>query len=527
MRKIFFLIFLIAAKFTYSQLARLTFFDKQKYTMNIKRSVVVGTPFSKAIRSVYLNNIVPDKDGGYLKYYIVKANSGSTSKGPYMHFMNLDKNLTIKSEKETYLFPQGENSIEPVIAFEQDKKLNLITASSDKDYKTLSLAYWQFSLVDFSIVKQNIGLTTFPFNKAKYYDFKFTRSADSKTFGLIVLEEGGKKDSVIAHSLFLTEGLNTTYNGSLALPFATGKGRINSVKITPDGSIFALFDYVEGKNDDYTINTMLIAAKKKQQLIAFEHKGEPLINCAFNLSPTGNVMVAGLIQPSKKGYTPGFVAGHLEDVKFEIDKEEIFTKALLSQINDAGENGLEKEYYVRAIIGRPSGAIDIILNYCKQKETSRNQGGDYYTVTEVSDMVVLSYDKNKLIATNIFPRALEHWEPRTFHVTNNQAFSTPEVFTIGNDLYIMQLDNPSNLLGSKKKLKRTDFTDCSMVLSKIDAAYKITQQELVKFKKKTDFPSYFEFDIEKIDDRHYIFVSDKFRVFTKKVKSSSALVEIY
>ena len=120
-------------------------------------------------------------------------------------------------------------------------------------------------------------------------------------------------------------------------------------------------------------------------LVPLEYKGEPLIHCAFGLSPAGNVLAAGLMQPSKKGYTPGFVVGHLKDLKFEIDKEEVFTNELLSELNDAGDNGLEKEYYVRAINERPNGNVDIILNYCKQKETTRNQSGDYYTVTSISN----------------------------------------------------------------------------------------------------------------------------------------------
>src|SRR6476661_3615366 len=119
-KKLFLFLFLFCITNSYAQLAKLTPTGEQQYRVNLSKSVVVLTPFSKAIRSTHLSNIIPDGAGGYLKFLVLKGNHGETKAGPYVHFMKLDRKLTIKSETEVSLTSPGSENMEPVSSFESD-----------------------------------------------------------------------------------------------------------------------------------------------------------------------------------------------------------------------------------------------------------------------------------------------------------------------------------------------------------------------------------------------------------------------
>ena len=177
--------FLLGAGSSFCQLAKVTLTDEQKYAHNIKRDIVIVTPFSKNIRSVSVGDLIPDPSGGYIKFRIMKSNVGSTKAEPYAHFMKLDNKLNIVSRKETTL-PTSDPSYEPIGTFETPGMLNLLMSSIDKEGKTMRISYWQFNLANFELLKKDIPLVDFPFNKSKDYDFMICHTNDHKNFGLTI-----------------------------------------------------------------------------------------------------------------------------------------------------------------------------------------------------------------------------------------------------------------------------------------------------------------------------------------------------
>lgn len=209
-RTLFTLFTLFSFTGSIAQLAKLTTIGEQQYRLNISRPAVVVTPFSKAIRSTSMSDIIADNAGGYLKYLVLKGQHGSTKPGAYVHFMKLDRKLAIKSETELALLTEGSENMHPVSAFKQGNALHLITAGPDKNLTGFNLTYWQVDIEALSLVKKNIALTSLPFSKNKEYDFYSQEQKNGKGFMMTVLEEGGKKENSILHSLtFVKESSKT------------------------------------------------------------------------------------------------------------------------------------------------------------------------------------------------------------------------------------------------------------------------------------------------------------------------------
>ena len=522
---------LLFASSTFCQLAKVTFTDEQKYAHHIKRGVVIVTPFSKAIRSVSVADLIPDPTGGYIKFRIAKANVGSTKSEPYASFIKLDNMLNITSQKETTL-PTDDPSFEPVGTFDASGKLNLLMSSIEKGEKVMRISYWQFDLGSFALLKKNIPLVDFPFDKSKKYDFMICHSRDQKSFGLTVLEEGDKKDAAILHTASFASDLTRLFKVTTQLPYLSNKGKINDTEMADNGAIYSLLDYTDSKKDDFMVNTLLVSTKEKQQLVPLMYKGEPIINSAFFITAQNEVLIAGMNPPSKKDYCTALVFGRLNNLtQFLIDREETFNKELLGKLGNADERGLKKDYYVRSISQRPNGMIDVVLNYCKQERYSTSSmdvgGGRLAQTTEVEDLVVLSYNNNMAVATHHIPRRLAQEEKGMITMVNKQKFSIPQVFTVNNDLYLLHLDNPLNFVEEKKKkINLTNFYDCSLMLSRLDAKGKITQQQLISFERKTAFPYYLNFRVNKMNDQNYVLTAEKYKILSKDVTSSGALLKI-
>ena len=511
------------------QLAKVPLTDEQKYAHNIKRGVVILTPFSKNIRSVSVGDLIPDPSGGYIKFKILKANVGSTKSEPYAHFMKLDTRMNIVSQKETTL-PTDDPSFEPIGTFETPGMLNLLMSSIDKEGRTMRISYWQFNLSNFALLQKDVPLVDFPFDKSKDYDFRICNSDDKKNFGLTILEEGARKDPAILHTASFGNDLTRHFKVTTTLPYLSNKGNINSTEMTANGAIYSLLDYTDGKKDDFKVNTLLMATREKQQLIPLIYKGEHLINSAFFISAQNEVLVAGLNPPGRKDYCSALVFGKVsKEAQFVVEREETFSKDLLDKLANADERGLKKDYYVRSISQRPNGLVDVVLNCCKPNLYSpgtTTSGGTSHQ-TEVGDLVILTYKNNVAVATHHLPRKLSQTEKGMVTRVNKQRFSTPQVFGINNDLYLLHLDNPSNFMGTGgKKISETNFYDCGLMLSRLDEKGKITQQQLISFEKKTPFPYYLNFNVNKIDNQHYVLTAERYKIFSKNVTSAGALVRI-
>jgi hypothetical protein len=111
---------------------------------------------------------------------------------------------------------------------------------------------------------------------------------------------------------------------------------------------------------------------------------------------------------------------------------------------------------------------------------------------------------------------------------NVQNFSVPVVAAIGNDLYLMYVDNQDNLQGpnNTKKLKSDHLGKADFVMVKISPDFKTKQQHLVSFHKNPEFPDYYNFEIDKLGDKAYMLSSDKARAFSKTMKLATALLTI-
>ena len=487
------------------------------------------TPFSKAVRSMSMIGMVADNQGGYVRFVFAQANVGVTRKGPYVHFMKLDGKLKIKSQSDTYLSLDDKTNIQPVAGFETGKYLTMVTASSDEGLNNLHLAYWQFDLENFTVVKKNVSLVSFPFNKNKDYEFRYYRTKDLKKFGLTILEEGKKKEASILHCVSLNDDFSTNYKRSITLPFSGRDGNIVQTVITSNGNICTLLSYPARKKDDFLVSDILVASKDQEHLIPFLYKEEPVINCAIGLSGTGDLMAGGMTSPSKKGYITSFVLGKIRNGnKWEFLKEEVFTESLLTSLNKADKRGVRKDYHVRSISGRANGTVDVIVHYCLQE---RNFGGGtnttVYDLGEISDALIFSYENEKLVSTIPIKRNLEY-NGRTGTKTNPQYLGISKVFTIENDLYLMYFDNPSNTIGINDggKIKSVDFTKGTFKLARIDKNNKPTQQQLIQFERHGHFSLFYDLDIHTFNEKKYILSTDKYKFLSKNVRTESILLEL-
>lgn len=510
-----------------AQLAKVTLSKEQKYEMNLKRGgPAVVTPLSKSFVTVFLDGVIEDSDG-YIRYNIVKGRVGSTQKGPYINFMKLDRQMSIVSQKEVHLAPDGDGVLEPVAVLAHDGKLSLVTATAASAGQ-VTFASWQFDLSGFQLVKKGVEIASFPFNAKKSYSFRMAKSEDRKALGLLVLEEGSKKEPAVVHYVGFNDAFQAAWKRSIPLPFAAEQGTIAKTDLAPDGTFYALLDYTARK-EEHTMSQVLVATKDRQQFIGLEHKGEPLVNCATSLSRSGDMLVAGLTIPSKKGYSQTLVLGRITpDKNLVTDKEEALTGTLTEGLDNSDERGIKKDYWVRSISERGAGTIDVVFNYCRQSSNAPVSGSsmDRYYETEVSDLMVLSYEKGKLVSRNLFKRNLRQVEQGMGHVVDRQSFSVPRVFSTGSDLYLLYLDNPNNTVGEKKKLKLADFSQASLVLSRIDGTNKVTRQSLLDFERGSGFPTFFALEVDGISEKKYFLTSDQHRVFSKEVKTASAILEL-
>lgn len=532
MKAFLFFLALSAAIAANSQLAKLTTTGEQEYRLNIKRGGMVVTPFTKAIRSTVLGDIIEDSAGGYLQFKVIKGGSGSTKKGAYVHFMKLDRKLNIKSENETHLIAEGSENMQPVSAYRNGNFLYLITAGPDTEMSNFILTYWQFDISTLSLLKKNVSLVTLPFNKNKEYDFRTFFLKNDKGFVMTLLEEAGKKENSVLHCLSFSENLAPGYKRSITLPFAADKGTIAETIVDNEETVYCLLTYPHEKNENIILNSLLVSTKEKNVVLDLKHGEGNLINGAIGLSAKNGLLFSGLIWPGKKDYCYGLVLGKVTpEGKMEITKEESFAASLLDVLEKSDKQGLKTDYYIRSITQRDNGVTDVVLNYVFKQggwsSAGALQSHSYSSSVEISDAVILSYDKNQLVSTIPIKRNLEENTTRGSYGVNRQKFSIPRVFTKSNDLYVMYFDNPSNTIGANdgKKPKWTDFSRGSLVLAKIDEKYKPLQQELILFDKDGDFRSFYELSVKDINEKRYILRTDKYG-YTRNVKTVSILLEM-
>ena len=155
-------------------------------------------------------------------------------------------------------------------------------------------------------------------------------------------------------------------------------------------------------------------------------------------------------------------------------------------------------------------------------------GSNYSSETSISDAVIFSFDKGKLVSTLPVKRNMRHNMQYSSYRIRVQNFSIPRVFTRGEDLYLIYFDNPDNSIGTMdgKKPKWCDFTKGSLVLAKIDKNLKPTRQQLIQFDDDGDFKLFYELSINDVDQSRYILTSRHYKVFSKNVKTASILVDI-
>lgn len=528
-----FLLAVIISLSSRAQLAKLTYADEQKFRMNLSKSVVLVTPFSKNIRSVTLGDVVPYKVDSFVRFTVLKANAGSTKQGPYVHFMKLDKRLVIKSEAETFLLEDGSASLEPIAAFETGSTLNLITASADKNVANLQFAYWSFNLADFSLTKRAVPLANLAFGKDKQYDFRLQRTDDEKRFGLTVFEEGSRKEAPVLHCLAFNNDLSLDYKRSVTLPFVGKNGELVNTLMTNDGTVSVLINQPHPDRDEIKTSSLLLLTKSKEQIVPLTHKGEPLVRCAVGLNSAGQTVIGGLTWPSKKGNTTGLVVGKIAPASgLGVLMEEALEESLLKTLDNADGKGLKAGYSVRSVSERENGTLDVVLNYCTfdMGSVTRFEMGGSSTrssaETVISDAVVLSYNAGKRTATIPIKRNLRYNTQYNIHVVNEQLFSIPQVFSQNNTLYLLYYDNPANAIGETEKPKWADFKHGSLALAKIDAANKPSRQELILFGEDQNFDDFYRLMVNRVDAKRFMLTANKYKLFSKDVKTSSILLDV-
>ena len=496
----------------------------------MKRGFAIVTPFSKAIRSYGLGDLIDAPDGGYIRFIVAKGQTGGSKDGAYIHFEKMDRKLNIKSEREEFLIGEGSANVLPIGAYETKDVLNIITALPGKGTGMVDFRCWQFDLASLSLRKANMDLTSVEINESNQYDFN-TISLANGGFVITMLEEGNKKQNPKFHCLWFDQNQKLTKQLSQTLPYLGNKGQISKTLVGKNNEVYGLLSYPDPKNDEVVVNTLMKFADDKADLVPLNYKEGSLVNCAISLSPTKGLLIGGLLWPGKKEYCTGLVlAGLGNDGKLNVISEESFSPSLLDLLSEADKKkGLKLEYYVRSVSERSNGVVDVIINYCSQ---SGGWTGYYsrtpFNSTTIYDAVIFSFDNSRLVSTLPIKRNIEHNTQYGGYVVTPNSFSIPQVFTRGDNLYLMYFDNPGNTIGATdgKKPKWVDFTKGSLVLARIDKSFKPTRQELIQFDKDGDFRLFNELKAIKINDDQFILRSDKYAVFSKNVKTASILVDI-
>lgn len=530
MKAPFTFLFLLLLVTSQAQLAKLSFTGEQQYRHNLKRGFAVATPFSKSIRSYSVGDLVEDPSGGYVKFMVVKGQTGSSKDGAYVHFMKLDRKLNIKSEKEEYLIGEGSANALPIGVYNTKNALNIITAMPGKAQGTIDLKSWEFDIASLSLRKGNADLATVAINGSKEYDFN-TLELKNGGFVMTMLEEGSKKQNSVLHCLWFDGALKLTSKQEQVLPYFSNKGQIMKTLTGANNEVYCLLSYPDEKDEEVLVNTVLVFANGKNQLVPLTYKEGALVNCAIGLSPTKGLLLGGLIWPGKKDYSTGLLLAKVNnDGKLEVIKEESFAASLLDQLSEADtKKGVKLEYYVRSVTERTNGVVDAVINYCSQGSGWTG----YYSRTPVSsttlyDAVIFSFDNDRLAATLPIKRNIDQYTQYGGYRVMPNTFGIPQVFTQGDALYLMYFDNPGNTIGTNdgKKPKRVDFSKGTLMLARIDKNYKPTQQELIQFDKDGDFRSFYELRTNQIRDKQFTLITNKYAVFSKNVKTASILVDI-
>ncbi|HYO22755.1 MAG TPA: hypothetical protein VER36_10140, partial [Flavisolibacter sp.] len=481
------------------------------------------------IRSYSVGDLVEDPSGGYVKFMVVKGQTGSSKDGAYVHFMKLDRKLNIKSEKEEYLIGEGSANALPIGVYNTKDALNIITAMPGKATGTIDLKSWEFDIPSLSLRKGNGDLTSVDINGSKEYDFN-TLQLKNGGFVMTMLEEGSKKQNSVLHCLWFDGTLKLTNKQTQALPYFSNKGQIIKTLTGADNEVYCLLSYPDEKDEEVLVNSLLVFANGKNQLVPLNYKDGTLVNCAIGLSKNG-LLLSGLIWPGKKDYSTGLLLAKVSnDGKLEAIREESFATSLLDQLSEADtKKGVKLEYYVRSVSERTNGVVDVVMNYC-------SQGGGwtgFYSRTPVRsttlyDAVIFSFENGRLASTLSLKRNIEQNTQYGGYVVMPNTFGIPEVFTQGDALYLMYFDNPGNLIGSNdgKKPKWVDFSKGTLMLARIDKNFKPTQQELIQFDKDGEFRSFYELRTNQLRDKQFILSTNKYAVFSKNVKTASILVDI-
>src|SRR5215203_4155183 len=528
MKTVFVVLFVFTTLASSAQLAKLSPTGQQEYRINLKRGFAFVTPFSKSIRSYSVADMIENPAGGYIKFNVIKGESGDSKNGAYIHFIKLDRRLNITSEKEEFLIAEGSANAIPVGVYSTEDALNIITALPGKTTGTIDLRYWQFDLASLTLRQGNTGLTSLPINPSNEYDLNTIKLDDEKGFIMTVMEEGSKKQNAVLHCLWFDKDLKLTNKQTTALPYLSNKGQLIKTLVAANG-VYCLLGYPDDKDDDVAVNSVMMFTNGKSRLVPLTDKEGALVNCAIALSATKGLLLGGMVWAGKKEYCSGLVTATISNEgKLENVHEENFPSPLLDLLSEADtKKGVKRDYYVRSISERTNGVVDVVINHCSQNS---GWAGQYsrtpFTSANIYDVVVFSFDKDRLVSTIPIKRNIEQYSERGMYVITPQTFGVREVFTVGDDLYIMYFDNPGNTIGTNKKPKWVDFSKGRLTLARIDKNYKATQQELIQFEKGGEFRSFYELRTRQINDKQFILSTNQYAVFSKNVKTSSILVDI-
>ncbi|GAA4748889.1 hypothetical protein GCM10023229_31880 [Flavisolibacter ginsenosidimutans] len=500
--------------------------DRQAYHMNQNRPMVVVNPFSKAFHVKNLGGVMSDGKDGFMRLDVWKAGSGK--EGAYVHLLKFDHKLSIVAEKETVLEGEGSENMLPVLIFNTPGSIHVVLAGGSKEANQYSIFYWEFSDADLAVKKAHVVLASLPFDKDKEYTLTSVRNQKAGTFGVTVLEEGGKKEAAFLHSLSFNSSPSLVFKQSTTLSFLGKKGRISGTQISESGTVFSLLSYPDEKIDELFVYSVLLAGKEGAKLLPLASGGQPLINCDFGLSSDNGILFSGLSWPGKKDYSAALAVGKISSSGDQsILKEEPFAPSLLDVLQKTKKTGLSKDYFVRSVTQRNNGVIDVVVQYCFQNIGNSASGG-ISGVVELLDAVIFSFEGDRLVSTIPIKRNLYQGTNGSAATVNPNHFGIPEVFTAENNLYLIYFDNPENTMGANdgKTPKSKNFYKGVVTLARIDKNYKTAQQQLLDFDHDEGFMNFYEMLVYKIDNKRYLLNSDKFGVFTKNVKTASLLAEV-
>jgi hypothetical protein len=479
-------IFSVIGYLSFAQMASVLTVDPQKSSFKtLGTGLNLDMYRADNIRYPQFHEMIETSDG-YFKVGL-NSNSGYQKKTNLsIHVIKLDKGLQIVDEFNIELdVKDNKSELRPFALYRNGNKIELIGNNVNGD--ELNIINWEFNANDFSVLKEDNKLASFAISGKNYYDFLYDINEATNYFGICFIEQKGKKSKACSmFSFSCNNNMQPVFQKTVDLPFDYNDDILSRFKVAANGDAWALLDdRVKG----FSIGCNIVHHSKNSSTITkIVHEEKAVISASIALNKAGTaILVAGFLDNKDANFVTDIYLG-------EVDKEgELLTKSkyvlpktFISKTTTLGKSfpdqsdGLSKLYYVRDIVTRDNGTIDIIMSVVDFDKAyfAEKMGTSAGRKIKVGDVLIVSFQNDKVISMLSFNRTMNDSQKGSDPMIVLQEFSIPFVYTFNNNLVILFVTNSANFKtnSSSNDLKDEYLGSAYFGAVKMDETFKVNKQ---------------------------------------------------